>query len=505
MSTPPDSPAPSADDAARSGPKTSPHVWVTSTYFAEGFPYSVVNSLAEIMFKEFGASLQVIGLTSIFHLPWNVKFAWGPLLDAYATKRRWLVWTEILLSVALVALAATADSGAVLILAAGVFMVTAFLSATHDIAIDGYYLEALDAKGQSKFVGYRAMAYRVAALLISGPLLVVIGYWGWTWGLLACAAVMAGLTMLHATTLPHVETPKRSFAELGRALLRRRVLIGAVLLALVVVVEREFGWLASTYERLDAATGIGRLGAGGIVGVLLVVGLLVLLALRRRLFARVSSSSSPFATAYAKFLEQPNVGRVLAFVILFRTGESFLLKMRWPFLRDEIGMTLESYGVINGTVGVAASFTATLLGGWLIGRHGLRRWLWPFLLAQNVLNLSYYGLAEIGSDAASWLVATIIVGEHFGAGLGTAVFMVYIMRCCHPEHKAAHMAIVTAVMSVGFSVAGISSGFLAEAIGFSWYFVLTFVASVPAMLLALGVPHLDEPELSAGDSATAKT
>ena len=117
--------------------------WVTSTYFAEGFPYSVVNNLAEILFKEMGASLQAIGLTSLFHLPWNLKFLWGPFLDSYESKRRWLVGTEVALSAVLLALAWIAHDRASLAALSVCFLLVAILSATHDMAIDGYYLEAL--------------------------------------------------------------------------------------------------------------------------------------------------------------------------------------------------------------------------------------------------------------------------------------------------------------------------------------------------------------------------
>ena len=75
-----------------------PASWVSTTYFAEGYPYAVVHQLAEAIFKEMGASLQMIGLTSLFHLPWNLKFLWGPLLDAFSTKRAWLVATEAALN-----------------------------------------------------------------------------------------------------------------------------------------------------------------------------------------------------------------------------------------------------------------------------------------------------------------------------------------------------------------------------------------------------------------------
>jgi hypothetical protein len=82
----------------------SPHAWTISTYFAEGFPYSVVNNLADLFFTEQKATLQQIGLTSMFHLPWNLKFFLGPFVDAYATKRRWLIGVEVLLTLALIGL-----------------------------------------------------------------------------------------------------------------------------------------------------------------------------------------------------------------------------------------------------------------------------------------------------------------------------------------------------------------------------------------------------------------
>ena len=111
--------------------------------------------------------------------------------------------------------------------------------------------------------------------------------------------------------------------------------------------------------------------------------------------------------------------------------------MRWPFLNDVIGMTLGEYAFANGTVGVIASFVATILGGRLIARDGLRRWIWPFVLPQNVLNLLYIGLAwrsvpRARASASRWRSSR----SSSRRGLGTAVFMVYLMRCCDPAHQA---------------------------------------------------------------------
>ena len=482
----------------RSAPKqgrglSSPHLWVSTTYFGEGFPYSIVNNLAEILFKELGASLQAIGLTALFHLPWNLKFLWGPFLDHYETKRRWLIGVEVALTAMLLALSFLASGKQLLGVIAASFLMLAVLSATHDIAIDGFYLEGLDSKGQSKFVGYRAMAYKIASLVVCGPLIILIGYVGWTGGLLATAALMLLMTIVHWRILPKVEERRRSWRALLREMLRPGVLIAGAVLALGILLHRTFHVFDPVVRTIrDAIKGVPVLASislPGWIALLLLLALLVVLAFIGPLKRRIQASDSHYAAAFVDFLARPKIGFVLAFVVLFRTGESFLQKMKWPFLRDEMGMSLDAYGFANGTLGVLASFVATFVGGWLISRQGLKRWIWPFVLAQNTLNLLYALLATAGKGVGLAVLTAVITAEHFGAGLGTAVFMVYLMRSCDPAHKAAHMAILTALMSVSFTIAGVASGFLADWLGFSTYFGFTFLAAIPGMALIAFIPN----------------
>jgi PAT family beta-lactamase induction signal transducer AmpG len=117
-----------------------------------------------------------------------------------------------------------------------------------------------------------------------------------------------------------------------------------------------------------------------------------------------------------------------------------------------------------------------------------------------VLNLLYVGLGLLGQRGQPVLatVTAVITLEHFGEGLGTAVFMVYLMRCCDPAHRAAHMALLTALMSLSFTIAGVTSGYLAHALGFVPYFGLSFVATIPAMALLYFLPYLDGREAVGG-------
>jgi len=202
--------------------------------------------------------------------------------------------------------------------------------------------------------------------------------------------------------------------------------------------------------------------------------------------------------AFAALMSTPRMGWALAFVICFRTGESFLQKMKWPFFQQALEVSLSEYALLNGTLGAIAGFVGTFVGGALIARGGLKRWFWWFILAQNVPNLAYAGLALVAPQLAQGgvhsglLAGSIICIDELGSGFGTAVLMVYLMRLCLPEHKATHFAVLTALMSLSFTFAGTVSGFIAEAVGYASFFALTFAATLPMTLLALVVPGLDE-------------
>lgn len=478
--------------------KPSPAFWVSSTYFAEGFPYAVVNSLVEILFKELGASLRVVGLTSLFHLPWNLKFLWGPLLDQYETKRRWLLFVEGAISAVLVGvtlLVGTTEGISIALLLG--FSLLAVLSATHDIAIDGLYLEALDEKQQSAYVGWRATFYRIAAIFVVGPLLVLCDTAGWFVGLLTVTAVMVALTSYHYFFLPDVEERRSPIRVLAQSLIRPRLLLVTAILCLALLGWRALPGVQSGVSRFCTAISqlpvIGSLGFSDWVVLILLCILLLGVLLRKYRSKSGNVPVSPYKQSFVSFMGQERAGLVLAFVVLFRTGESFLMKMRWPFLDDVVHLSKAEYGYMNGMIGVAASFAMTLVGGWLISRFGLRRCIWPFVLAQNVLNLLYMavGLADDPASLSFFTLASVVAIEHAGAGLGTAVFMVFLMRACDPAHKAGHMAILTALMSVSFTVAGVLSGYLAEALGFTVYFGLTFIATLPAMFMIPFLPYLD--------------
>lgn len=466
-------------------------LWVAVSNFGQGVSYVLGNSLPETMFTALGASLEVIGLTSLFHLAWNLKFLWAPWVDRYETKRQWILGTQLAVAVLSGVISVLVYQHALFGVAVGLAVLCVF-AATYDIATDAFYLEALDESGRSRYVGLRAAGFRLAMTAGAGAFVWIGGALDWSvaWG--SAAVLVFALAMAHTLLLPRCERTRRPWTDIVRGWTQRQGLLVALF---VIVVWSEFRWrgLASVVGWIMSVSGLSAPGfAAAALLVVLLMGVALLPWLRRLLKA----VNLPVASVYLDFLNQPQMGRVLALVVLFRVGESFVLKMRFPFLSRVVGMSTDFYGAMIVGVGGVASIAATLLGGWLIARDGLRRWIWPFMIAQNVFNLLYMAVALVPEP--SRLGIPIITGlvflEHMGAGLGTSVFLVYLMRCVDPRHRAAHMSILTAVMSIGYAVAGIYSGFLAKWLGFASYFGFTFLVTLPSMVLLFFVPHIDESQ-----------
>ncbi|MCP4669015.1 MAG: AmpG family muropeptide MFS transporter, partial [Deltaproteobacteria bacterium] len=178
-----------ADTSKKQHTLQSPHVWAFTTYFAEGFPYTIIRMISSVFFRDMKVSLEAIGLTSLFGIPWVLKFLWGPQIDQFATKRHWLLSMQLLLllMVSTVAFLAPLPEGVRVI--AMLFFAGACIAATHDMAIDGYYMEALDERGQAKFVGYRVMAYRISMMTGTGVIVTIGAMTSWRTGFLSAGAL----------------------------------------------------------------------------------------------------------------------------------------------------------------------------------------------------------------------------------------------------------------------------------------------------------------------------
>ena len=188
---------------------------------------------------------------------------------------------------------------------------------------------------------------------------------------------------------------------------------------------------------------------------------------------------------------------VLVFIILYRVGDEILFSMTTPFLMRELGVTKGQYAWLAGFVGAAGTIIGTMLGGWWIKARGLGRTIWPITLLMNVNIWVYVWLAWAKPSAATTAgittIAVIHGYEQIAAGLGSAALLVFLLRTCKPEFKAAHYAIGSAIMSLFATFFGGFGGRMVEWMGWESYFILAFVATLPGMALLPFVPLHDDP------------
>lgn len=486
---------------------SNPYIWTFSTYFAEGFPYSIIRTVSGLFFRDMKVSLESIGLTPLFGLPWIFKFLWAPQVDEFETKRKWMLLSQSLFVVILflTALFAPLENGIPYI--AIFFFFGAVISATNDIAIDGYYMEALDKEGQSKFVGYRVMAYRVAWMTGPGIIATVGTTAGWNYAFFLADLIYFLLLIYHIFTLVEVQPPGKSFLEMVKRTIRLKTFISLFSLVAVTVSLRLF-FGSDFYKNLQSLHPfLGKIRFSHIVAVTLLFSLIIVGFLREKIKSLiVRNGSSKYGRAFLSFMERDKIAVILSFLILLRAGEWALSVMVAPMIVD-IGIK-SHYGWISGGIGLPSSIVGAMLGGWMISKFSLKKMIWPFILLQNFTNIIYMFLAihlnkfiimNTGSSSPEpigafnlFLTASVHSFDQFAGGLGTAVLMTYLMRICDNEFKATHYAIGSGLMNLSGLFAGIISGFIAGWIGYAWLFGISFLFSVPAMLFIPFLPYLNK-------------
>jgi PAT family beta-lactamase induction signal transducer AmpG len=481
------------------------YVWAFTTYFTEGFPYAIIRTVSSVFFRDMKVSLEAIGLTPLFGLPWILKFLWGPQVDEYSSKRRWLLAMQSLLLGMMVIAAIFAplkfNVGAIAVL----FFIGSIIAATNDTAIDGYYMEALDKEGQAKFVGYRVMAFRIAWMTGAGLIVTIGTHFNWS-AAFAGAAVIFGLFFIyHLLFLKEVEKIEKGFKSLFLGFMKVKTLlvfIGAVTAILAI----RYLFQSPLYEHLkNKLPLLKEIGFPHWMALLLLLGLVLVGVFRRRIRSWIMKDPDSYYTkAFVYFMERDKIHVILAFIILLRAGEWTLAVMVAPFIVD-LGIKAH-YGWISSLVGLPAAIVGAMLGGWMISRFSFKRVLWPFIMAQNVTNLIYMGLAihlasfitlntgnpdPVGIGTANLaLVAGVHGFDQFASGLGNAALMTFLMRICHREFKAAHYAIGSGLMNLSGLFAGVASGFIAAWLGYAWLFGLSFLVSIPAMIIIPFLPYL---------------
>lgn len=404
----------------------TPWLWVPSLYLTESVPYVIIITVSVIMYKSLGVSNADIGLyTSFLYLPWVIKPIWSPILELFGNKKKWFLSMQLILALAFLGVGLTTGTSHFFIITLAFFWMGAFASATNDIASDGMYLIALKPDQQSFFVGMRSTFYRVG--MITGQGLIVI---------------IAGNLETH-------------FGDPAKAWSWTMIIVAGLMLTLTLV-----NYLTTPNIIED----------------------------------RVAKADQPsFGKVFSTFFTKKNIGLSLGFVLLYRLGESQLVKMASPFFLDErteggLGLSVTDVGFLYGTLGVISLLAGGILGGILISRDGLGKWMMPMVLAINVPNIGYVFLAWLQPQSMVFAGGVVLI-EQLGYGFGFAAYMVFLIYLAEGLFKTAHYALATGFMAMGMMLPGMLSGYMQEWLGYPGFFVWVVIATIPGFVMAYVVKY----------------
>ena len=402
---------------------TSPWAWIPTLYFAQGLPYVVAMTVSVIMYKRMGISNTDIALyTSWLYLPWVIKPFWSPFVDLLKTKRWWVVSMQLLIGAGLAGVAFLIPMPFFFQATLAVFWLIAFSSATHDIAADGFYMLALDSPQQSFFVGIRSTFYRIAMISGQGLLIILAG---------AMERITGDIKLSWSITF--------------------FVLAGIFILLMI--------YHRYILPRPDSDTSSSKTNASEIF--------------------------HEFGITFESFFQKKELLMALTFMLVYRLGESMLVKIASPFLLDTretggLGLSTEQVGIVYGTVGVIALTLGGILGGIAASRDGLKRWIMPMALSITLPNIVYVYLSFYQPESF-WLISASVAIEQFGYGFGFAAYLLYMMYFADGEHKTAHYAFCTGFMAAGMMLPGMAAGWLQETVGYQNFFLIIIALTIPTL------------------------
>lgn len=429
-------------DTTLKNPTKNPINWVATTYFAMGLPLIFISQVLVIEYKDLGLSnADITKWTSLLIIPWSLKPLFSVVMEMYLSKRLYQISTEVIsaLMFGLIAFSLHLDHFfAITLSLAGVMAISGSI---HDIAGDGIYLEKLHTKEQSSLAGWQGAFYNLAKVLCNGALVYLAGYLtnhigtlnAWVTIMVVMGVIMAIVAIYHTFVLPKSQlTQKQGTLE------------------------------DKLYEVWN-----------------LVI----------------------------DFCKKKHIIIYIVFILFYRFSEGLAMKVAPLFLKDGLtkgglGLSNEEYGLIYGIFGTIAFITGSILAGKLVSRIGLRKSLFALVLTFNIpfaiylLFAVYQPITQIitinfmdNIFQVKWVIALGIVFEYFSYGFGFVGLMLFMMQQVAPgKYKMAHYAFANSIMNLSVMIPGMISGKIQESVGYTYFFIIVLLVSIPAIILSKIIP-----------------
>jgi PAT family beta-lactamase induction signal transducer AmpG len=410
--------------------------------FSAGLPLLLVFGTLSFWLREAGIDRTTIGFLSWVALAYAFKWVWAPLVDRMplpglttrlGRRRGWLLFAQVWVMAGLVGMALTDPQQDLprLVLFA---LLTAFASATQDIALDAYRIESASEEKQAALAAAYQTGYRIAMIWAGAGVLAIAAHFDpdeatyqfspWTWAYVAMAASM---------------------------------LVGV----LTVLLSREPARFAGVEKPAPDSTDR--------------------LPWLRRFFRWVyDAGAQPFLDFFQRYRWQALI--ILALIATYRMSDVVMGVMANPFYRD-MGFSKEEVATVSKFYGVIMTLLGAFMGGVLALRLGVMRVLFAGAILSAATNVLFAWLATRGHDVGALIFA--VSADNLSAGLASAAFIAYLSGLTNVAYSATQYALFSSVMLLLPKFLAGFSGLAVDTVGYETFFITTALMGVPVLLLVV--------------------
>jgi PAT family beta-lactamase induction signal transducer AmpG len=410
--------------------------------FSAGLPFMLVFSTLSAWLREVGIERATIGMLSWVGIIYSVKFFWAPVVDRLelpvlhrllGRRRSWMLLGQVGIAVGLLNMAQLSPEQGHLGIVAAIALLVAFSSATQDIAVDAWRIEAAPVTLQGVMAAAYQLGYRIAMMVASAGALWIAADFGWTVSYTSMA-VAACIGIVTTLVIPEPE------ARVVRHTVEQEARVN--------------DWLARNAHLPQRLQNLGAWFVGAVV--------------------------NPFIDFFTRYGSRLAV-LILAFVASYRLADFTMGVMTNPFYLD-VGFTLKEIAAIAKGFGVIWSILGTFAGGVIVARLGLVRALAIGSLSVITANLMFAAFAWINQSSIVGLALLISV-DNLAMGIAGTSLIAYLSSLTSASYTATQYALFSSTYALPGKLIMGTSGFVVDAIGYPAFFVYTASLGLPALVL----------------------
>jgi len=410
--------------------------------FAAGLPFPLVFTTLSTWLRDVGVDRTTIGFFAWIGITYSIKVFWSPVVDRaplwrvtrlLGQRRSWMLLAQAGVVLGLIGMAVTDPTRDITTMALFALLV-AFSSATQDVAIDAYRIEAVAGEYQGAMAGMYQSGYRIAAALIGGAgALYLADYVSWT----ASYVVMASAMGIGIVTVFIIREPDRAVSR-DTAQQEQRVI--------------------DYLETAAHVPSVVRVPTAWFIGAVV----------------------CPFADFFRRNGAWALL--ILVFISIYRISDIVLANMAYPFYID-LGFSKVEIANIAKLFGVVMTIAGALIGGALVSRFGVMRILLLGAILVMLTNLAFAQLAVSGKSLIG--LALVISADNLSGGLAGSAFIAYLSRLTNTAYTATQYALFSSLMTLTPKIISGFSGMIVDAYGYVNFFVYASALGVPSVLLVI--------------------